>query len=501
MGETTSVPHARGRVALRRLARETIAMVEITARTLARAIPPLVLVAAALGGSRLLRADDADAAAGGGAPQVTTKNGSGFARTIHVNGGAVIDARNPFFLSLGTNGRACVSCHVPSENMTITPAGVRARFEATGGLDPIFRPNDGSNSPLADVSSVGARRAAYSMLLRKGVIRIGIGIPAGAEFELAAVDDPYGFASAAELSLFRRPLPATNLTFLSTVMWDGRENVTPPSDPAHLDFDLAHQANGATLGHAQAAAPLTDEERAAIVAFETSLFTAQVFDDAAHDLAAAGATGGPEALYAQRSYFGINDVLGGDPTGAPFDPVVMTDFEAWSEVPGGGVNAARRAVARGAAIFNTRTFEIAGVAGLNDRFFGGKPILGTCTVCHDAPNAGDHSLPAPLDIGIADPHPVGGLDASGLPVYTLRNRATGATVSTTDPGRALVSGKWADVGKFKGPVLRGLAGRAPYFHNGSAATLLDVVDFYEARFGIGLTAEEKADLAAFLRSL
>jgi hypothetical protein len=70
------------------------------------------------------------------------------------------------------------------------------------------------------VSTIDARRVAYRMLLNKGLIRVGIGIPANAEFELIAVDDPYHYASAAELSLFRRPLPTTNLKFLSTVMWD-----------------------------------------------------------------------------------------------------------------------------------------------------------------------------------------------------------------------------------------------------------------------------------------
>ena len=91
------------------------------------------------------------------------------------------------------------------------------------------------------------------MLLNRGVIRVGIGIPANAEFDLVAVDDPYHYASATELSLFRRPLPSTNLSFLSTVMWDGRETVAG----ATIAPNLAHQANDATLGHAQAAAPLT----------------------------------------------------------------------------------------------------------------------------------------------------------------------------------------------------------------------------------------------------
>ena len=96
---------------------------------------------------------------------------------------------------------------------------------------------------------------------------------------------------------------------------------------------------------------------------------------------------------------------------------------------------------------------------------------------------------------------MGGLDVSGLPVYTLRNLATGEIKVTTDPGRALITGKWKDVGRFKGPILRGLAARAPYFHNGSAATLEDVIRFYDERFSLGLTAQQKSDLQAFLSAL
>jgi cytochrome c peroxidase len=54
-----------------------------------------------------------------------------------------------------------------------------------------------------------------------------------------------------------------------------------------------------------------------------------------------------------------------------------------------------------------------------------------------------------------------GLDVSSMPRYTLQHNTTGATVTVTDPGRALITGKWEDIGKFKGPILRGLAGRAP----------------------------------------
>ena len=77
-----------------------------------------------------------------------------------------------------------------------------------------------------------------------------------------------------------------------------------------------------------------------------------------------------------------------------------------------------------------------------------------------------------------------------MPLYQLRNKTTGDVVETTDPGRALITGKWKDIGRFKGPILRALATRAPYFHNGFAADLDAAVDFYNQRFDIGLTPQE-----------
>jgi len=77
----------------------------------------------------------------------------------------------------------------------------------------------------------------------------------------------------------------------------------------------------------------------------------------------------------------------------------------------------------------------------------------------------------------------------------------GQTLRTADPGWGLVTGRCVDVGRFKVPTLRGLAGRAPYFHDGSAATLAAVVRSYDHRFEIGLTDGEQHDLVAFLRAL
>jgi hypothetical protein len=415
-----------------------------------------------------------------------------------------VDATGDFFRSLGTNGRRCVSCHVPSQGWTIAPSYLRRVFDATSGgacddgrgLAAVFRPVDGATSPVVDLGTLEARRVAYRLLLARGLIRVDLPIPPDAEFELAAVDDPYHYASAAHLSLFRRPLPTTNLRFDSAVMWDGRETVAG----APIEDDLAAQASTATVVHAQGA-PLPEATRRALVALETSLATAQVAGSGAGRLDDAGAAGGPAAILAAPFYLGINDVLAGDArSGAPFDPAVFRIYDAWRALPGDDARAeARRAIARGQDLFNHRPISIRGVGGLNDNPALGSPeeLAGTCTTCHDTPVAGNHSVSLPLDIGIAD----ASRRMPDVPLYTLRNKATGETVQVTDPGRALVDGKWAHVGRFKGPILRDLAVRAPYFHDGSAADLDAVVDFYDGRFQLDLSPAEHRDLVAFLRAL
>jgi cytochrome c peroxidase len=381
-----------------------------------------------------------------------------------------VDTMHPFGQSFGTNGRSCLTCHFPPEGFSLTPAGVRARFDASEGLDPLFRTIDGTNSPNADVSTVAARRAAYSMLLNRGVIRVGMTIPAGAEFIVEAVDDPYGFANPTRLSLFRRPLPSANLAFLSTVMWDGRETFGGQA----VHFDLMRQANSATIDHAQATAALAQDQQGAIADLEMTVFMAQIADRDAGVLTE-GARGGPEALSGQEFFLGIN-------SGPGASSVAFTLFDAWAGLQGTDpVSNARRSIANGQDLFNSRTF--AGSL--------------TCTTCHNAPNVGTQSTGLFFDTGTAS----AARRTPDLPLYTLRCLATNTVVRTTDPGRAMVTGRCADIGSFKVPSLRGLAPRAPYFHDGGAATLRDVVLFYNSAFAMGLRAVEVDDLVAFLRAL
>jgi hypothetical protein len=251
------------------------------------------------------------------------------------------------------------------------------------------------------------------------------------------------------------------------------------------------------MGHAQATGT-RQADMDGIVKYENALYTAVAEDDIAGDLHGDKAKGGPTDIPKLQFYIGINDPLGMNPTGKQFNPRAMTMFDEWKKFVGKTKpeEARKGSIYRGEEIFNTKTFTVSGVGGLNDAL-GVETLTVTCTTCHNTPNVGNHSVAMALNVGVSD----AALRTPDMPLYTLRNIATGAIVQTTDPGRALVTGKWADIGKFKGPVLRGVALRPPYFHNGIVGTLEGVVDFYDGRFGIGFTAQEKADLVAFLGAL
>ena len=421
---------------------------------------------------------------------------------------------NPFFQSLGTNGRACATCHEPRSGWGVSAPSIQQRFDQSNGTDPIFRLVDGATCPSDDVSTLAAKREAYKLLLSKGLIRIFLPLPAtkpgtnppvARDYEVSVMSDPYGctdlLSSPPVISVYRRPLPSANLRFLTecppnqttcaplSIMWDGRE------------ASLQSQSVDATLGHAQALNPPTDTEVAQIVNFESAIFDAQEFDNEAGNLHARQAGGGPAALSQQDFFIGINDVL------TPgFTPEIFTLYVPWENAPPDGRNDGRAAVARGEIVFNSKPITISGVNGLNlfpSDPLGANTIAGTCGTCHDSPNVGNHSKKLPINIGIADASPPV-LDVSGLPMFEVTCTAgplVGHKFEVTDLGKALISGSCADVGKVKGPILHALSARAPYFHNGSAATFEDVVNFYDQRFTIGFTDQEKSDLVAFLGTL
>lgn len=435
-------------------------------------------------------------------------NPTGFVATYSNTGR--INLSGPFFQSFGTNGRSCGTCHTPSAAFGLSPVDAQLRYLLSRGKDPLFAQIDGSTCPTGAINN--------SLVLKNGLFRIGLTLPAtGVQFTIVAVEDPYGCAittgSQGEqtVSVYRRPLPSTNLGFLSAVMWDGRESANfPLNNPltfaANLNTDLTQQAIDATLGHAQALQAPSAAQLQGMVNFEMSLNSAQLSDFRAGALSI-GAHGGPQFLSTQSYYPGINDALGGDPQRHAFDPNAFTIFSSFQN----SGNPQRASIARGEQIFNTQPLIISNVPGLAS---GNQTIMGTCSTCHDTPNVGNHSLSLPLDVGTShslkyetDSNLVAALQqlqAPQLPVYELtctQGPLAGNTYYLSDPGKALISGQCADIGRGKGPILHGLAARAPYFHNGAAANLQQVVNFYDQRFQIGLSQQQMQDLVNFLQSL
>lgn len=460
---------------------------------------------------------------------------TGIITTYNANGGPIDDSsKNPFFKSLGTNGRSCGTCHLGSDAMGLSVRSVQATYFRTHGHDPLFAAVDGANCP----DSTSHDPATHSLLLKNGLIRIGLQVPANAQFKIEAYRDPHGCALQTDpisgvqtVSVYRRPLPTTNLRYLSAIMFDGRETLSPLTDAttvqANMLTDLLHQSISATLTHAEAAQPPTLEQQTAIVNFELGLTSAQSLSFRAGELDAAGAQGGATNLAAQTYYPGTNDSLGADPKGQAFNSTAFSLYNGFD----GKRRDARQDVAAGEKLFNTRALTISNVRGLNDNAALAKalgatvpipPFQGFCTTCHDTPNVGNHSLPLALDIGTghdptveSDPLIANGvtqLSFPDLPIFRITGcpnpfanpqqpTTTPYVIFTTDPGKGLISGLCSDVGRTKGPILRGLAARAPYFHNGAARDLSELVDFYNQRFQMNLTREEKENLIAFLNAL
>ncbi|MGE3291508.1 MAG: hypothetical protein AB7I59_16345 [Geminicoccaceae bacterium] len=416
------------------------------------------------------------------------------------------DARHPFFQPLGTNGRACATCHRPASGFSLSLRDVRELFKATDGRDPLFAAFDGADCPTKD----GDPAEVHSLLLNRGVIRIPLpwpprdaaGAPIQPEFELAITpaDDPtecntgsdHGLAAGA-ISVYRRPPSAAQMNFKTlradgegpplrgSIMWDGRRPT------------LEAQAVEASQTHLQATRSLSEQQLAQLVALQTGTFTAQLADLAAGPLDAGGGLGGPANLKAQIPL--------------PAGGTTFSEFSAWTGQPG-----RRGSIARGEALFNGREFAVRNVDGFNEKPGVGNPAQGvTCSTCHNIGASGADFIADPqrnIGIGGTAVRAGGPPPAPDLPRFTLTCRKGSrpgflglGPVVTNDPGRALITGKCADIGKFTVPQLRALAAREPYFHDGSAKSLDEVLDFYDRRFAIGLSPEERQDLLNFLAAL
>lgn len=400
-------------------------------------------------------------------------NSSGAAATVSEEG--FVNRADAFHTPQGTNRRDCASCHAAEVGWSVTPEYVQLLFLATGGRDPLFNKLDANNAAL-DLSSVQKRWMGYSMLLR-GLFRRGGAVKDDRDFDVVAVDDPHGNANTTTFSFFRRPLATANLKLASGVHWDGRFSVAGDGKPPRLG--LFNQARTATIGALEhpREPPPPDALVNAMVDDEVQLWHAQVIVPVIGRLDSCGGRGGPEALSQEAARVGRFDL---------YDAWIGFKANRCDRRP--AAVALRAQIARGQEIFNTRA----------------SATGGTCLGCHNVANNGTSFNDAFFDLGLsrADVRP------AGMPLYTIRKRCASGDpacvvqeTQTTDPGRAFITGRFADIGKFKVPSVRGVAARAPYFHNGSASTLRDVVRHYSGKRGFNFTPQEEADLVAFLRAL
>jgi len=458
--------------------------------------------------------------------------------TLNVSG-PIETGLHGFFSPLGSNGRACITCHQPADGMSISSRSASQLWEETHGEHPLFAMIDGANCP-----NLPAReRSSHSLLLERGLFRIALpwppmaadGTPIEPEFTLEVIRDPAGcnldathglLSAQPRVSVYRRPRPAANLKYATEIGFsfdpknglplvldhDARSPNNPTPTSGNLLADarlrtLSAQAVDALRYHADLAGEPNPTQLQQILDFETQLYTAQSSDSRAGVLTGAGAQGGPEAL-AKAPAARLQSS-----TAKP----IWGEFAAWKlkekddhpPAPANGPVDAQRdfrsSVARGATLFATRQFLISDSTGINDTGFG-NPVRNSCAFCHNMLHAGLDVAPGQVDLGttnipLANPLP-------DLPVFRLTCHLTapphpflGRVIDTHDPGYALTTGKCIDIGKITAQSLRGIAARAPYFSNGSAQTLAEVIDFYDRRYALQLTDQEKLDLQHLLEVL
>ena len=427
--------------------------------------------------------------------------------------GTMQTAGHPFFDPIGANGRGCVSCHQPSQAMSLAAANVDERWVDSAGRDPVFAAVDGANCPTLPQD----QKASHSIALERGAFRISLTFPAKdadgkifkPDFTIAVVKDPTGCNSGAvygpaavapNISVYRRPRMAANFpqvpdqggcgedVKMAAIMADGREPT------------LKSQAIDASLSHLELKTAPNAAQLKQIVDFECQVFTAQSFDKLSWVITQDNS---PPGLGPQKVALAtqISDYLRSAGDGVP----VFKSFDGWKDAPDPGSpteQAFRRSVARGADIFVNRHFDITGAVGVNSS---AKAVNGSCASCHDIAMSG---MASARWIDTGSTNQPWAIAASDLPLFKITcnpdaapHPFLGRVIYTQDPGRAMTTGKCADVGAITVQQLRGLSARAPYFSNGSARTLGDVVDFYDRRFKADFSAEEKQDLVNFLSVL
>ena len=352
---------------------------------------------------------------------------------------------------IGGNGRSCADCHDPSDHFQLSPANAQARFAALQARravnpnadDPLFRPVDAD-----DFRIHGEGASDFSNLVDNGLVRVTMPLPPNVRLVDAVTHEPTPETS---VDLFRAVMPVLNVAITGadavTPVWPPGAPRVPimgqepngPNRQGGYQHDarfgtLQEQARGALLGHAQVTREPPVRMLNDLAAFERTLFSSPGVEAVAAAIAA-GATSFPEA-----------------------DPA-LSELEQ-----------------QGKVIFTRACAQCHG------------------GVLHPGTSTAETQIVRPIaryhNIQTACPRPPGD-DFVQCPPRLLRNartyritlaNGTFQFVTTSDPGRLLLTGQPADLGVMDVTQLHGITGTAPYFHNNSAATMEDVLDHYDAFF-------------------
>jgi cytochrome c peroxidase len=395
---------------------------------------------------------------------------------------------------LGGNGRACSDCHMPSEGFQLSPAAAQSRFDALQAKrehnknadDPLFRPVDAD-----DFRINGDNAIDFSNLVENGLVRVTMPLPPNVKL----IDPVTGqLSDETSVDLWRAVMPVLNVAITGP---DGVLPIWPPGAPRSpimgqdpngpnrqggYQHDarfgtLQEQARGALFAHAQVSVEPPARMLDDLAAFQQTLFSSP----------------GVELL--------AGAILSGSTPFPDPDPE-LNEFEQ-----------------QGKVVFNRACAQC----------HGGTlhPSGSTPETAFVRPLVRYHNIqtacPRPTTDGYA---PCPERLARNARTYriTLAN-GTFQFVTTSDPGRLLLTGQPADLGVMDVTQLRGISRTAPYFHNNSAATLEEMLDHYDAFFrrvarlnpppnlppilssnGLVIdrgfvTADERAALLAYLRKL
>jgi hypothetical protein len=269
---------------------------------------------------------------------------------------------------------------------------------------------------------------------------------------------------------------------------------------------LKTQAVEAAINHLQSPQPPTAAQLAQITDFEARVYTAQVARDGAGSLVEPD---GPPAFGPRNLLREDAGVLGNNTT-----RFVFPMGDAWTAKQPDDVAEMRASIRRGHDVFFFRTFWIRDSMHLNTVGLG-NPTKRTCATCHGMHMTAMDVANGWMDIGTTNlpwaketPENPWTKEKPQMPLFRITCKPDvpahpylGRVIYTQDPGRALISGKCNDVGTIVMQQFRGLAARPPYFSNGSAASLRELIDYYDRRYNIQYTEQERLDLEHFLGSL